>query len=163
MIRKLPLLSFKVNITAENYEAYRTGVGKYNTNKYIDIVKANNAKDNIVSDLSVRDNTDKNATNSDLVNPPYKARITLHKYDADEEAEKAGINKTQFTLYKASVKGDVWTQGGIVKDAAYYVDGNNITPNSTGVFETDSKGDLTIEIYKVIKLNLIMINLNNGA
>lgn len=139
--------SFKVNITADNYEAYRTGAGKYNTDKYIDIVKADNAKDNIVSDLSVRDNKDKNATNSDLVNPPYKARIKLHKYDADEEAGKVGINKTKFTLYKASVVGETWTQGEVVNDAAYYVAENNMPQNITGVFETDENGNLTIEIH----------------
>ncbi|MDD6464333.1 MAG: SpaA isopeptide-forming pilin-related protein, partial [Coprococcus sp.] len=66
------------------------------------------------------------------VNLPYKATVTLHKYDADEEGQKAAIPGTEFTLYKDSV-----SKANIYKKV-----------NTTGIFTTDQNGDLSIEIHE---------------
>lgn len=105
--------SFEVNITADNYEAYRIGAGKYNTDKYIDIVKANEANGYVVLNLSDRNDTDKKATAADLVNPPFEAAFELYKYDAENpdintnhnNYEEIGLKDVEFTLYKRKADG----------------------------------------------------------
>ncbi|MDY4927868.1 collagen binding domain-containing protein, partial [Clostridium fessum] len=74
----------------------------------------------------------------------YKATVTLHKYDADEEGQKAAIPKTEFTLYKDSI-----ADANIYKKA-YTTDHDteNTTKNTTGIFTTDINGNISIEIHE---------------
>lgn len=150
--------SYHVSITAENYKEYRTGNttsgGTYDTDKYINLTEAENAANHQVAKLSTRNsnkktyNSFKDVDNSytkpdDVnkklaVNKPYKSAITLHKYDGDEEGQKAAIPGTEFTLYRDSV-----ASGNIYKKA---YSGSEV--NATGVFTTDSKGNLSIEIHE---------------
>ena len=74
--------------------------------------------------------------------------MTLHKYDADEEANKAAIPGTEFTLYHATVSEGTWTKGPVVTDA--YVTGVT-SPQGSGIFTTDGSGDLSIEIHNRCK------------
>ena len=131
--------SFTVKITEKNYVDYRGG--GYQSNVYVDILAAGKAQDNTVSTLTTRDN---NADENDVVNLPYKSTVTLHKYDADEEANQAAIPGTQFTLYHATVSEGKWTKGPVVTDA--YVTGAT-SPQGSGIFTTDENGDLSIEIH----------------
>lgn len=150
--------SYHVSITAENYKEYRTGKttsgGTYDTNKYINLTEAENDENHQVAKLSTRNSNknkysnfkdvDNSYTKPDdvgkklAVNKPYKSTITLHKYDGDEEGQKAAIPGTEFTLYRDSV-----ASGNIYKKA--YSDGK---VNTTGVFTTDSNGNLSIEIHE---------------
>ncbi|MGO4945468.1 SpaA isopeptide-forming pilin-related protein [Blautia sp. Sow4_E7] len=131
--------SFTVKITDQNYMDYRDG--GYRTDVYVDILAASSANGNTVSELTARENT---PASTDLVNPPYKSTVTLHKYDADEEANNVSIPGTEFTLYHASESGGTWTKGDVVTDA--FVAGES-TPNLSGVFTTDAYGNLSIEIH----------------
>ncbi|MDD6406264.1 MAG: SpaA isopeptide-forming pilin-related protein, partial [Clostridiales bacterium] len=79
-----------------------------------------------------------------VINEQYKSIVKLFKYDADEEAGKAGIKGTEFTLYHANVNGNTWTPGEVVNDA-YYI-GDTRTLSTTGVFTTGDDGKLSIEI-----------------
>ena len=133
--------SFTVKITDQNYVDYRKG--GYQKDVYVDILAADQNKDGskTVSTLTTRDNI---ADKNDVVNLPYKSTVTLHKYDADEEANKAAIPDTEFTLYHATVSEDIWTKGPVVTDA--YVTGAT-SPQGSGIFTTDENGDLSIEIH----------------
>ena len=139
--------SYHVSITADNYREYRTG-NQYQTDKYINLVEAEKATDHQVSLLSTRGTrttyTGSAEVNNLAVNKPYKSTVTLHKYDADEEANNVSIPGTEFTLYHASESGGTWTKGDVVTDA--FVTGI-ITPNASGVFTTDASGNLSIEIH----------------
>ena len=133
--------SFTVKITDQNYVDYRDG--GYQTDVYVDILAADQNTDGskTVSTLTKRDNI---ADKNDVVNLPYKSTVTLHKYDADEEANKAAIPGTEFTLYHATVSEGTWTKGPVVTDA--YVTGATI-PQGSGIFTTDESGNLSIEIH----------------
>lgn len=105
-----------------------------------------------VSD-SMMENTDSKAEHGgffteeqQVINAQYRSTVTLTKYDADEEANRAGIAGTEFTLYKAEVNGDTWTAGDVVKDAYQKDKTGTITPKESGVFTTDSDGTLSVEI-----------------
>ena len=140
--------SYHVTITDQNYENYRSKTASgvsYNTNKFVNLVEANNAGDHKVGTLSERKATTSYANKADVenklaVNLPYKATVTLHKYDADEEGQKAAIPQTEFTLYKDSI-----TDANIYKKA-YTTDHD--TENTTGIFMTDENGDISIEIHE---------------
>lgn len=108
-----------VNITADDYVEYKS-----NSTGYINIKNS--------TWIANRDNS---ATENDFVNPPYKSTITLHKYDNDEEAQKAGIADTVFTLYKEDGK-TPYTKASM--------DGK---VSENGVFKTASNGNLNIVIY----------------
>ncbi|MDD6711852.1 MAG: SpaA isopeptide-forming pilin-related protein [Sharpea porci] len=116
--------SYHVAITQQNYRDYKTDSG-YNINKYVNIV--NNTWTEKGTSTSFNSSTGK------AVNLPYHSTITLHKIDGDEEGQGKGIANTEFTLYKDSVA-----------DANIY---KNATNNTTGIFKTDSKGDLSIEVH----------------
>ena len=125
-------------ITDQNYVDYRGG--GYQTNVYVDILAANQNPDRTVDTLTPREYE---AEASDVVNLPYKSTVTLHKYDADEEANQAAIPGTEFTLYHATVSEGTWTKGPVVTDA--YVTGTT-SPQGSGIFTTDESGNLSIEI-----------------
>lgn len=123
--------SYTVKITAENYRKY-----KQNSDSYIDIVKAQNAESHEIASI-VRDTE---ATENDLVNPEFTSKVKLHKYDSDEEADRAEIPDTEFTLYKYKDK---------AKDDSTELYGNAVFGGSvvtSGTFITDSHGDIEIEI-----------------
>ncbi|MDD6404646.1 MAG: SpaA isopeptide-forming pilin-related protein, partial [Clostridiales bacterium] len=82
-----------------------------------------------------------------VVNEQYKSTVTLFKYDADEEAGKARIEGTEFTLYHAEVSGDEWTQKDVVSDAYSKDKDGNVTLKENGIFTTDAEGKLSIEIH----------------
>ena len=113
--------SYEVQITGDHYDAYRTGPKTYDSGKYVNIA----AEDQTA--LTDRSNDDKAPA---AVNKPYHSTVTLHKYDADEEANKAAIPNTQFTLYHATLTNGIWTEG-----------------SSVGSFITDANGNLSIEIH----------------
>ena len=142
--------TYHIKITEENYKQYRTtsktAGSLYNLTKYINIVDAEGNASHTVANLTQRDNNTTQFTNANglAVNLPYKSTVTLHKYDADEEANNAPIPDTEFTLYHATVSGSTWTKRSVVTDA--YVTGKS-TPNDSGVFTTDTSGDLSIEIH----------------
>lgn len=123
-----------VKITSQNYKDYKTS-GGYATDKYIDIFAANGTENKAVDSLTSKSST-ADPTANDLVNPEYKSTVTLHKYDADEEADKRAIAGTEFTLYRGSV-----SNANIYKKA--YTEN---TLNSSGIFKTNENGDLSIEI-----------------
>ena len=131
--------SFTVKITDQNYVDYRDG--GYQTDVYVDILAAGKVQDNTVSTLTTRDHI---ADENDVVNLPYKSTVTLRKYDADEEANKAAIPGTEFTLYHATVSEGTWTKGPVVTDA--YVTGAT-SPQGSGIFTTDESGNLSIGIH----------------
>ena len=142
--------SYHVTITDQNYEEYRSKTASgvsYMKNKFINLVEAENAADHKVGTLSDRVETTSynhykavDVSYTDIaevekklaVNLPYKATVTLHKYDADEEGQKAAIPGTEFTLYKDSV-----SEANIYKKV-----------NDTGIFTTDENGDISIEIHE---------------
>ncbi|MDY4598951.1 MAG: SpaA isopeptide-forming pilin-related protein, partial [Candidatus Faecousia sp.] len=126
--------SFTVKITAKNYTDYR--VGGYRENVYVDILAANKMDTKTVENLTTRDNT---PTADDLVNPPYKSTVTLHKYDGESGEARTPLEKTEFTLYR--VENDVEN---LVTDAN--VPGGE--PNASGKFVTGEDGDLSIEIHR---------------
>ena len=104
--------SFTVKITAKNYTDYRDG--NYQTNVYVDILAANSANGNTVSELTARENT---PASTDLVNPPFEAAFELYKYDAEHPAmneqhnnyNEIGLKDVQFTLYKKQANGSYLT------------------------------------------------------
>ena len=126
--------SFTVKITAKNYTDYRKG--GYRENVYVDILAANKMDTKTVENLTTRDNT---PTADDLVNPPYKSTVTLHKYDGESGEARTPLEKTEFTLYR--VENDVEN---LVTDAN--VPGGE--PNASGKFVTGEDGDLSIEIHR---------------
>ena len=152
--------TYHVSITAENYQQYRseTGTG-YQTDKYINLAEAESSETHQVSQLSTRgtkttyngfsdvDATCKNADDVSkklAVNLPYKSTVTLHKYDGDEEGQKAAIPGTEFTLYRGSVSAEnVYKKASVV-----YADGSAMMENQTGVFTTDANGNISIEIHE---------------
>ena len=142
--------TYHVKITEANYREFRTtsktAGSLYDLTKYINIVAAEaNTGAYTVEHLTIRDNATEFAASDGLaINLPYKSTVTLHKYDADEEAGNASIPGTEFTLYHATVSGDVWTKGAVVTDA--YVTGQ-ASPNTTGIFTTDASGNLSIAIH----------------
>lgn len=85
--------SWTVNITADQYKAY-----KDNSGYYVDI----RTNEGITARID-------SAAASDLVNPQYKSTVTLYKYDADEEGQNAPIADTEFTLYRGSVEKGKYT------------------------------------------------------
>ena len=113
-------------ITDQNYVDYRNG--GYQTDVYVDIQAADQKPGNTVDTLTTREDS---ADENDVVNLPYKSTVTLHKYDADEEANKAPVPGTKFTLYRATVNGGSWSKGDVV-----------------GEYTTDESGNLSIEIHK---------------
>lgn len=139
--------SYHVVITEDNYNQYRITSKTetlYQTEKYVNLVEAEEAENHQVSELSTRgtETTYKgegsNVTGSLAVNFPYKSTVTLHKYDGDEEGQKAAIPGTEFTLYRGSV-----AEGNVYQKA--YSGG---TENTSGVFTTNAKGELSIEIHE---------------
>ena len=138
--------SFTVKITADNYKDYRqqkaSGSGaQYNTTAYVDILAASKNNDtHTVSQLSKRPDKSGTVAANPLVNPPYKSTVTLHKYDGDEEGQRTAIPGTEFTLYRGTTVSD----SNIYKEAYYY----GGEKNTTGVFTTDTNGDISIEIHE---------------
>lgn len=139
--------TYHVSVTEQNYDEYRMhdpsdnpvkSSPLYDTQKYINLVEAQkNSSDYTVNTLSSRDQTISQKDQL-AVNLPYKATVTLHKYDEDVEAKKAAIENTEFTLYRGSV-----ADNNIFNEA---FSGNVM--NTSGVFKTDVSGNITIEIRK---------------
>lgn len=121
--------SWTVNITEQNYRDYKTN-GSYDTDKYIDILHPD------AQTLSSRIST-VTAEENDLVNPEYKSRVQLNKYDSDVEADFKAIPNTEFTLYR---DGSPYIKAEVAD--------NKGTRLRDGVFMTDSSGVLQIEIYE---------------
>ena len=106
--------SYTVSITADAYMAYKTESG-YDLSKKVKIDTEGDGK---------------------LYNPRYVSTVTLTKYDNDEEAAKAKIPGTEFTLYRGSVS-----------DANIYTKASaNDSVVASGKFTTDANGRLSISI-----------------
>ena len=72
--------------------------------------------------------------------PVYRKEV----YVQIQEANKAAIPGTEFTLYHATVSEGTWTKGPVVTNA--YVTGAT-SPQGSGIFTTDESGNLSIEIH----------------
>lgn len=149
-------LSFHVQITEKNYLDYRTVIGTgeaktltYHTDKYIDLVEAEkNTRSNIpysVKEVSERGKkTEYKDADGLAVNRQYRSVVTLHKYDASAEGQKAAIAGTEFTLYRDFASPEnVYKKAYIVETAG---DRRKTTLNKTSVFTTDADGNITVEI-----------------
>ena len=153
--------SYHVSITAENYLQYRgsreSGT-QYHTDRYINLAEAEAAENHQAAQLSVKSqkttyqgyadvdescSSDKDVGRKLAVNLPYQSSVTLHKYDGDEEGQRAAIADTKFTLYRGRVSDST------VYKKAYSVGADQtLEQNETGVFTTDADGNIFIEIHE---------------
>jgi hypothetical protein len=156
--------TYHITITAENYKSYKAtvsdstdGSSAYDTNSFVNIVdaNANSADGYTVKTLSSRtENTGFTTAEGLAINKTYQSRVSLHKYDANEEGEFAAVPGTEFTLYRINDgKEEIYQKAYTVTNAEAENETEDtnaqkeiLTLNEDGVFTTDANENLTIEI-----------------